>query len=106
MNFSIWIGLLILALSIVDDLLVVFYMRRVISGDRVWAGILSGVVTSVVCLEVVLYAPEPYYIPFNAFGSVIGTPLAMFLDDKLPRRRRRDDKGRFKPIPVISKEPL
>ena len=99
------IALLILFLSITDDILVVFYMRRVIHGEKIWAGVLSGIVTSIVCLEVIFYAPEPAYIPFNAIGSVIGTPLAMWIDDLLPKRPRRDEKGKFKTIPVISKEP-
>lgn len=100
-----WIALLILILSLADDILVVFYMRRVIQGSRLTAAVLSGIITAVVSFEVFLYAPSPEYIPFNAIGSMIGTPIAMLLDDRLPRRPRRDEKGRFKHIPVIYKEP-
>jgi hypothetical protein len=80
-------------------------MRRVIQGSRLTAGLLSGIITAMVSYEVFLYAPAPEYIPFNALGSMLGTPIALWLDDRLPRRPRRDEKGKFKNIPVISKEP-
>lgn len=98
-----WVALFILCLSIGDDILVVFYMRRVMKGDRIVAALLSGVITAVVCLEVTYYAPERVYILPNALGSAIGTPLAMWLEDRLPRPKPRDKHGRFKPTPTLAK---
>ena len=100
---NLWLALLIFFLSIGDDLLVVFYMRRVVGGELFWAALLSAIVTGVVSLEVTIYAPDPVYIPFNCAGSAIGTPLAMWLEDRLPRKHSRDKAGRFKPKPSIAK---
>lgn len=97
-----WLALLILVLSIVDDIGVVFYLRRVVSDKRGMAAILSGLLTGIISLEVVIYAVDPIYIPFNCIGSVIGTWLAMWLDDRLPRIKPRTKQGRFKPISGIA----
>ena len=91
-----WLALTIFLFSILDDVGVVLYLRRVISGKRGQAALLSGLLTGVISLEVVIYATEPVYIPFNCLGSVIGTWHAMWLDDNLPKVVPRTKQGRFK----------
>jgi hypothetical protein len=97
-----WLALTIFTFSILDDIGVVFYLRRVVSGKRGMAAILSGILTGIISLEVVIYATDPVYIPFNCLGSVIGTWLAMWLEDRLPRVRPRTNKGRFKPTSGVA----
>lgn len=97
-----WMAILIFTLSVADDLLVVWYMRRVMAGRRGWAGLISGFLTGLISLEVVIYATEPIYVAPNCLGSVMGTYLAMWLENRLPRSKPRDKKGRFKPIPAIA----
>ena len=103
------IGMLVFLLSVSDDLLAVFYLRRVVNGKKYVAGILSGLLTGLISFEVVLYVSDPVYVAFNVAGSCVGTPLAMWADDKWPKSRKRDKQGRFKPAPpaeiiVLKKE--
>lgn len=103
------IGLLVFFLSVGDDILAVFYLRRVVNGKKYVAGILSGLLTGLISLEVVLYVGDPIYVAFNVAGSCIGTPLAMYVDDIWPPKKRRTKQGRFKPNPpaeiiVLKKE--
>ena len=98
-----WIAIFIFFLSVADDILVVFFMRRVMKGDKLLAGLLSGVTTAVVALEVTYYAPDRTYILPNSLGSCVGTPLAMWLEDKLPKLKARDKHtGKFKPTPALA----
>ena len=97
-----WIALAIFLLSVGDDILVVFYMRRVVTGRRVAASLLSGALTVLISLEVFIYVSNWVYIIPNCLGSVVGTWLALWIEDRLPRVRPRTKKGRFKPIPAVS----
>ncbi len=92
-------ALSVFALSIGDDILVVFSMRRVQNSDYFWAAVLSGIVTAVISCENWIYVPAPQYIPFNSLGSTVGTPLALVLEKYLPKIRPRDKKGKFKAVP-------
>ena len=103
------IGILVFSLSLSDDILAVFYLRRVVNGKKYMAAILSGLLTGLISLEVTLYITDPIYMAFNIVGSVIGTPLAMWVDDRWPPKRRRTKQGRFKVNPpaeiiVLKKE--
>lgn len=103
------IGILIFLLSVSDDILAVFYLRRVVYGKKYIAALLSGALTALISLEVVLYVGNPIYVAFNIAGSCVGTPLAMFVDDIWPPKKRRTKQGRFKPNPpaeiiVLKKE--
>jgi hypothetical protein len=81
---NLWLALAIFLLSVTDDLLVVWYMRRVVAGKRGIAGLISGILTALISLEVCIYATDVLYIPFNCIGSVIGTWLAIWIDTKWP----------------------
>lgn len=94
-----WMAVLIFFLSVADDILVVFYMRRVVSGRRGIAGLLSGALTALISAEVVIYSDAPVYIPFNAVGSVVGTWLAIMIDEKWPPPQPRDKQGKYKTKP-------
>lgn len=88
-------------LSLSDDLLAVLYLRRVSKGKRIQAALFSGLLTALISLEVTLYITDPIYISFNVAGSVIGTPLAMWADDRWPAKRQRDKRGKFVPITPV-----
>jgi hypothetical protein len=94
-----WMAILIFILSIADDVLVILFLRRVVAGKRGIAGLLSGALTGLISFEVVIYATEPIYVIPNCMGSVIGTWLAMWLEEKLPKQKARDSKGKFKTPP-------
>lgn len=82
-----FLAIAIFFLSISDDVLVVWYMRRVIAGKKRMAGIISGLLTGLISLEVVIYATDISYVPFNCAGSIIGTWLAMWVDSKWPSKQ-------------------
>jgi hypothetical protein len=88
-----FVALAIFTLSVADDCLAVWYLRRVVQGRRLVSGMLSGLLTGMISLEVVIYAADPVYIPFNCAGSIVGTVLAMWLDDRLAPPRDRG--GRY-----------
>lgn len=88
-------------LSFSDDLLAVLYLRRVSKGKKVQAALFSGLLTALISLEVTLYITDPIYVAFNVAGSVIGTPLAMWADDRWPAKRQRDKRGKFVQLPPI-----
>jgi hypothetical protein len=96
-----WLALLIFFLSILDDVVVVFYMRRVVSGKKGTASILSGALTGLISLEVVIYVADPIYVIPNCIGSVVGTWAALLVEEKLPKTKSRDKKGKFKAQSVI-----
>ena len=93
------IALAIFLCSIGDDILCVFYYRRVNTNDRkLQASILSGILTATVSFGVFFYVQEIQYIIPNILGSMVGTPLAIWIDSRWPSRKKsRDSKGRFKP---------
>lgn len=99
MNY--WMAVLIFVLSIADDILVVYYMRRVVAGKKGIAGILSGALTGLISLEVFIYVSNWVYILPNCLGSIFGTWLALWVEEKLPRQKARDKKGKFKTQSVM-----
>ena len=94
-------ALAVFILSLSDDLLAVLYLRRVSKDKRMQAALLSGVLTALISLEVTLYITDPIYVAFNVAGSLIGTPLAMWADDKWPAKRQRDKRGKFVQLPPL-----
>jgi hypothetical protein len=94
-----WIALIVFGLSILDDVVVVVYMRRVVSGKRLPAALLSGALTALICLEVLIYVNDWIYFAPNALGSIVGTWIALWLEERLPKQTPRDSKGKFKPAP-------
>lgn len=96
---DIWLTGLIFTLSAADDVLAVFYVRRVNAPgtkSRVQAALISGLLTALICVEVLVYTSAWVYLIPNALGSVLGTWLAMWVDDKYPPKKARDEKGKFK----------
>ena len=91
-----WIAILVFLASVGDDVLCVFYIRRTNSGKILQAGILSGLLTALIGLEVLIYVGEWKYLLPNILGSAIGTPIALWIDDKWPAKRARDKQGKFK----------
>lgn len=98
-SFSLWIAVLVFFLSAIDDVIVVFYLRRVVDGKRISAAILSGALTALIGLEVLIYVSDWLYLAPNVVGSVVGTWSAMLLEEKLPKQIPRDSKGKFKRPP-------
>lgn len=100
------IALAIFLCSIADDILCVLYYRRVNRDDRKFqASMLSGALTAMVSFSVFYYTKEWGYIVVNVIGSMIGTPLAMWLDTKLPKPKPRNKQGKFKP-PIPTPPPI
>lgn len=100
-----WLVILIFLLSVLDDILYVFFVRRVMQGSRFTAAILSGVLTALVSVEgYASFVVHPGYIVVNSMGSVVGCPLAMMLEEWLPKRKQPRSKktGKFKPLPATS----
>ena len=97
MNWALFV--LILICSIGDDILCVFYYRRVNGDTYLSASLLSGALTAMVSFSVICYTQEWIYMIPNVVGSMVGTPFAMWLDGKLPKTKARDAKGRFK-VPI------
>jgi len=97
-----WIAIAIFLCSIADDILCVLYYRRVNKDDKKFqASMLSGALTAMVSFSVFYYTKEWGYIFANVLGSIIGTPVAIWLDGNLPKPKRRDKQGKFKsPIPA------
>jgi hypothetical protein len=99
-----WLAALIFILSIADDVLCVLFVRRVNAPDKKFqAGLLSGLLTALISMEVLIYTTDWCYVPFNAAGSAIGTPIAIWADSKWPAKKARDEKGKFKK-PVITSD--
>jgi len=97
-------AVLIFFLSVTDDCLVVFYIRKVATGRRISAALLSGALTLLISLEVFIYVSNWVYLIPNVFGSIVGTWMALWLEEKLPQQKARDSKGRFKtPPPILQK---
>ena len=94
-----WLVIAIFLMSAGDDVLAVLYVRRVNSPGaraRVQAAAVSGLLTVLICLEVIVYTSDIRYIIPNALGSIVGTWLAMLVDDWFPPKKARDSKGKFK----------
>lgn len=97
-----WLAVAIFLLSVADDIAVVIYLRRVVAGKRISASLLSGALTVLISLEVFIYVSAWQYIIFNALGSIMGTWFALWLEERLPKQKARDSKGKFKvPPPKI-----
>lgn len=97
-----WISVLVFLASVVDDIFYVFFVRRVMDGSKFTAACLSALLTAIVSLEgYAQYAVHPGYIVANAMGSAVGCPLAMWWEERFPRKRARNKKtGQFKPRPI------
>jgi hypothetical protein len=95
----IWWAIFVFVLSVIDDLLAVIYIRRVATGKRISAALMSGALTGLISAEVLIYVSEWLLIIPNALGSVAGTWLALWLEESLPRQIPRDSKGKFKRPP-------
>lgn len=85
---NILIAFLIFFLSILDDIGAVLYVRRIIRGSRVSACLISGALTALISFEVLIYVSDPLYVIFNASGSIAGTFLALWMDDKWPSKSK------------------
>ena len=96
---NLWLAILVFLLSIADDILVVYYMRRVVSGKRRSAALISGGLTALISCEVFIYVSQIYYIIPNSIGSIVGTWIAIALDERLPKQIPRTSKGQFKSPP-------
>jgi hypothetical protein len=94
-----WLAIAIFLLSVADDILVVFYMRRVVAGRRASASLLSGGLTLLISLEVFIYVSDWIYILPNCLGSILGTWIAIGIEERLPKQKARDSKGHFKTPP-------
>jgi hypothetical protein len=92
-----WWALVIFFFSILDDILCVLYLRRTNAPDKkLQAGLLSGLLTGLISVEVLIYTSDSYLVIPNMLGSAIGTPLAIWADERWPAKKARDSKGKFK----------
>ncbi len=97
MEWSLLIALAVFLVSIGDDVLIVFYVRRVMHGQLLIAALLSGAITAMSNFGIVQFSNNWLYSVPNILGSLVGTPLAMLLEQRTPVKKPRDKKGRFKP---------
>jgi hypothetical protein len=95
-----WLAILVFLLSVADDCLIVFYFRKVVAGRRISAALLSGALTTLISLEVFIYVSNWIYLIPNILGSIVGTWLALWVEEKLPKQKSRDSRGRFRQ-PII-----
>ena len=82
-----WLALIVLAASILDDVLYVFFVNQIFKKRKWRAGLLSGMLTGLVSFEGFMQYTElrAYVIP-NAIGSVIGCMLAMWVEERWFRK--------------------
>lgn len=85
---NLWLAFSILILSILDDVGAVLYVRRIVRGSRFSACLISGGLTALISVEVLIYVSDPIYVVFNSCGSVIGTLLALWMDNKWPSKSK------------------
>ena len=95
---NLWLALAIFALSVTDDILCVWYYRRCNVGNRkLQASILSGALTGIVAFGVIFYVQDWKYLIPNILGSMVGTPLAIWIDEHWPEKKKpRTKTGQFK----------
>jgi hypothetical protein len=97
MNFLLFF-LVALVASIVDDVLVIFYLRRVVDDDIVRAVVFSMALGTVQLIGTNFFIESRWYGMAVVLGNGIGTALAMIYERKYPAKKPRDKKtGRFKP---------
>ncbi len=94
-----WIALLVFFCSVGDDLLYVYFVRRVIKGDKLMAAALSGILTAVVSFEGYWqYSQNIGYAVANALGSAVGCPLAIWLEDRQHKKKKKPPRIRYLPV--------
>lgn len=78
-----WLALIVLAASILDDVLYVFFVNQIFKKRKWRASLLSGMLTGIVSFEGIMQYTElrAYVLP-NMIGSVIGCMLAMWIEEK------------------------
>lgn len=77
-----WIALLVFLCSVLDDVLYIFFVQCIVRRRVVHASLLSGSLTGMVSFEVIMYSGMHQYAIPNILGSIIGTPLAMWVESK------------------------
>lgn len=90
------IAIMLFCLNIFDDILCVFFTRRMVAGKALQAAILSGILTFVVSISVVNYVENRWYMIPIIIGSMIGTFIAIKLDQEF--KRRKNAKKRIRKI--------
>ena len=100
---NLWLALMVFAVSFAYDILYIFFVRLLIRNQKLAAALFSGLMQALVVFEVVMYGKVTQYSIPTIIGAMAGTPIAMWLDEKLPRAIARDKKGKFKNTPDISK---
>jgi hypothetical protein len=97
MNF-LYFFLLVLGLSIADDIICVFYLRRVVDGDIVQGALFSMGLGTVQLIGTNFFIESRWYGLAVVLGNGIGTAVAIWYEKTHPAKKPRDKKtGRFKP---------
>ena len=90
--------LLVLFFSIVDDVIVIFYLRRVVADKILKASLLSMSLGVVQLFGTNFFIEDRIFGLATVIGNGIGTPIAMWYERNHPAEKPRDKKtGRFKP---------
>jgi len=76
------IAILVFLCSVADDVMYVFFVQFIMRKKVIPASVLSGLLTGLVSFGVMMYADLHAYVLPNIIGSVLGTPLAMWVDRK------------------------
>lgn len=88
------IAVLVFFLNVLDDILCVFYTRRIVAGKAIQSGVLSGILTAVVAISVINYVDNKWYLAPIIAGSMIGSYVAIKLDKYWKRRKRNENRKR------------
>jgi len=89
---------LALLVSILDDVLVVFYLRRVVDNNIIRAALLSMALGSIQLIGTNFFIESRWFGLPIVLGNGIGTAFAVWYEWKYPAKKPRDKKtGRFKP---------
>ena len=101
-----WLALSVFLVSFLYDVFYVIFVRFLVRNQKLGAALFSGLMQALIVYEVIMYGKEntQYAIP-TIIGAIVGTPVAMWLDEKLPKPRPRNKKGQFKEHLPISNAP-
>jgi len=100
---NLWLAIGVFLVSFTYDVIYIFFVRCLIRNQKLAAALFSGLMQALIVFEVIMYGRVTEYAIPTIIGAIAGTPVAMWLDDRLPKAVARDKRGRFRDHPDLSK---